>query len=275
MPLLLPKSHGITHEMSWSGRPGGTTWGTALPSHATVAHTEPTTPTQLIASTSFDSDWVVVRFHNNLNGATNTDSLVNIKVGAASSEVTIIPNLMAGWVSDTNAFCQYTFPLRIPAGSRISATHRSVRTGVNVYCFVELFGGNQSMHWTGTGVEAVGADTATSSGTAVTPGSTNEGTLTSIGTNTYEWGYVFPMTMGNTDTTMTAEITGFDIATGSTTGDVIPGLENFWSGSNTGEFQGHFPDGRYCRIPASTTLYLRAQYGGVAEARDYIIYGVY
>lgn len=274
MPLMLPKQRGLRHEMNYSGRPVEATWGTALTSD-TVAHTEPATETELIASTAFDTDWVIIRFNNNSGAVTNTDSLVNIKVGAAGSEVTIIENLFAGWVSNANNYVQYEFPLRIPAGSRISATHRSVRTSTAVYCLIDLFGGGDGLHWVGTGVEAVGAATASSGGTAITPGTTSEGTLTSIGTNTYDWGFVVPWQSSNADTSLTANIMSFDIASGATTGDLIPGLEDFWTTSNTGEFYTDSPLGRYCHIPAGTTLYLRAQYGTTAEAKDWIIYGVY
>ena len=274
MPLLLPKQRGLRRETNYTGRPTESTWGTALASDG-VAHTEPATETQLIASTAFDTDWVCIRFTNNSTANTNSDSLVNIKVGAAGSEQTIIENLFAGWVTGPNNYIQYEFPIRIPAGSRISATHRSVRTATNVYCLIELYGGGDGLHWVGTGVESVGEATASSGGVAVTPGTTSEGTLTSMGTNTYDWGFVVPWASCNPDTTLIADILSFDLASGSTTGDLIPGLEDFFTTSNASEFYVDSPLGRYCHIPAGTTLYLRSQFGGAAEAKDWIIYGVY
>jgi len=274
MPLLLPKQRGIRHETNYSGRPDLSAWGTLLTSDS-VAHTEPATETQLIASTAFDTDWVIVRFCDNQGAATLTDSLVNIKVGAAGSEVTIIENLFAGWTSGTNARTQYEFPIRIPAGSRISATHRSVRTSTTVACMIDLFGGGDGLHWVGTGVESVGAATASSGGTSVTPGTTSDGTLTSMGTNTYDWGFVVPWAGCNSDATLAADILSFDLASGSATTDLIPGLEDFFTTSNASEFFTDSPLGRYCHIPAGTTLYLRSQFGGTAEAKDHIIYGVY
>ena len=274
MPLMLPKQRALRREANYAFRPTELTWGTLLTSDS-VAHTEPATETELIASTAFDTDWVIIRFSDNSNTNTNTDSLVNIKVGAAGSEVTIIENLFAGWVSGVNNYRQYEFPIRIPAGSRISATHRSVRTSTTVACMIELFGGGDGLHWVGTGVESVGAATASSGGTSVTPGTTSEGTLTSIGTNTYDWGYILPWQSSNADTSLLASVMAFDIASGSTTGDLIPGLEDFFMTSNTGEFYCDTTLGRYCHIPAGTTLYLRAQFGTTAEEKDWIIYGVY
>lgn len=274
MPLMLPKQRGIRHETNYSGRPDLSAWGTLLTSDS-VAHTEPATETQLIASTAFDTDWVIIRFCNNFTAATISDSLVNIKVGAAGSEVTIIENLLAGFVSDTNSRHQYEFPLRIPAGSRISATHRSVRTTTTVACQIDLFGGGGGHHWVGTGVESVGELTSFSTGTNITPGAASEGTLTSVGTNTYDWGFILPWGTSSQDTTLATGTLAWDIASGSTTGDLIPGLDDFFTTSNASEFYVDSPLGRYCHIPAGTTLYLRAQFAGTAEDRDFIIYGVY
>lgn len=275
MPLLIPKQRGVRREANFTGRPTAT-WGTTLTSHATVAHTEPTTPTQLIASTAFDTDMVRIYFHTNSGATTNSSSLVNIKVGAASSEVTIIPNLFAGFVGagDAQAKRVYSFPLRIPAGSRISATHRSVRTNTAVYCMIELLGGGDGHHWVGTGVEAVGANTADSGGTSVTMGTTSDGTLTSIGTSTYAWGYIVPGVSGN-DTTTNGSLHDWDIASGSATTDLIPGLDQFLTRFSTSEASMGFVSGRYLHVPAGTTYYIRGQSSGAAEDLDVIIYGVY
>ena len=117
--------------------------------------------------------------------ANNTNSLVNIKVGGAGSEANLIENLTAGWAPNMdNAGVQfYMFPLFIPAGTRISATHRAMLTSANVTCRLELVGGGRSYHWTGTGVETLGADTANSRGTSVTAGGAADGAWTSIGTS--------------------------------------------------------------------------------------------
>jgi hypothetical protein len=264
-------------EANFTGRPS-TTWGTALTSDA-VAHTEPATETELIASTSFDTHWVNIWFHTNSASGTNSDSLVNIKVGGAGSEQTIIQNLMAGWAFDWatggGACKRFGFPIRIPAGSRVSATHRSVRTSTAVRCCIELLGGDPTSHWVGTGVECVGAVTGSSRGTTITAGTTVEGTLTSIGTNTYEWGFVDVAQMGNADTTLTAQVLSADLADGPATTDLIPGLADFLDSTNANEYSSPLSNGRYCLVPAGTTLYARTQTSGTAEARSLCIYGVY
>jgi hypothetical protein len=274
-PLLLPKQLGVRYEANFSGRPA-IPWGTALTSD-TVAHTLPAAYTELIASTAFDSDWVNIWFNGNNVANTRTDSLVNIYVGAGSSEQLLIPNLLAGWTFDfpSPVVKSYGFPLRIPAGSRLSARHQSVRTSQAVSCMVELLGGGAGLHWAGTRVEAVGAVAGSSQGTAVTAGGASEGTLTSIGTSTYDWGFVLPGIGGNTtDTSMNAGNIVCDLGSGAST--TIPGLEQFNSYTNSSEGASPIPSagGRFCHVPAATTLYLRAQTSAVAEAQDWIIYGV-
>lgn len=278
MPLLMPTTRGIRREWNHSGQPTNT-MGTAVPSH-TVAHQLPSTYTELIATTSFDTDWVEVIIHNNSSSNTNTDSLLNIYVGANSAEQLLIPNLLAGWVAavasaNTGSVKRYGFPLCVPAGSRLSARHQSVRTSTNTYVIITLFGGNLD-HWTGTKVECVGAVTGSSRGTSVTPGSGSEGTLTSIGTNTFGWGYVQPMLGGNvTDTIMPNQVILADLASGSATSALLGGLEDFAFQGNQNEVACNVSQGRYAMVPASTTLYLRGQVSGSADANDYCIYGVY
>lgn len=277
MPLLLPRTRGVRREANFTGRPL-TTWGTVLTSDS-VAHQFPATFTQLIASTAFDTDWVNIWFHTNFVSNTDTDSLVTIYVGAGGAEVALIPLLLAGWVGNLGATDyrtrRYGFPLRIPAGSRLSAQHRSVRVSTGVTCMIELLGETED-HWVGTGVEQVGADTATSSGTYITPGTTAEGTLTSLGAaTTREWGFVVPMLGGNTDTSLLVGVESLDIARGSTTADLISGLDDFIFTTHSTEFSGNEGTGRYCNIPAGITPHVRTRFSGTAEAKAYALYGVF
>jgi len=274
----LTKPRALLRESNVSNttRPSATV-GTIITSHATVAHTEPTTPTQLIASTSFDTELVRLTFHSNSGTATDTSTLVNIKTGAAASETTLIPNLMAGFCPafSPNQGIKYEFPLRIPAGTRLSATMRSVRTNQPMYCIIELFGGAPGAYWVGTGVEAVGANTADSGGTPVTVGTTSDGTLTSIGTNTYDWGYVTMHGTNNGDTAMLGNNSVWDMASGSATTALLSGLDEWVVNGSTTEVTYNPLQGRYYHVEPGTTLYIRGQSSGNAEDLDIIIYGVY
>jgi len=278
MPLLLPKQRNTRHEANYSGQPA-TTWGTILTSAAT-AHNYPATFTELIASTAFDTDWVSIMLHTNFTIATDTDSIVTIYAGAGGSEQILIADLLAGWTNifDGNGIANkiYGFPLRIPAGTRLSARHRSVRTSTAVTCMIELFGGGDGHHWTGTRVEGVGLGAAgtASGGTDVTPGTTSEGSFTTIGSATvYDWGYVVPMIGGNVDVTMLNSIIASDLGVG---GVALDGLDNWLFACFTTETASlqRGQTGRYAHIPAGTTLQLRSQSSNSAEANDFAIYGV-
>jgi hypothetical protein len=278
MPLLLPKQRGNRREANFSGQPA-TTWGTVVTSE-TTAHNYPATYTQLIASTAFTTDWVSIQFHSNFGTATDTDSIVTIYAGAGGSEQILIADLLAGWTNILEGqglnTKTYGFPLRIPEGTRLSARHRSVRTSTGVNLMIELFGGGESHHWTGTRVEGVGLGAAgtSSQGTAVTPGTTAEGTFTTIGSATvYDWGYVVPMIGGNVDVTMLTDVISADLGVG---GVALGGLDEWlyyaFTTETAGPLRGQI--GRYTHIPAGTTMQLRAQALTSAEAKDFAIYGV-
>lgn len=274
MPLLLPKTRGLRRETNFSGQPSAT-WGNAITSDS-VAHTLPAgNATEIIASTAFDADWVNVWFINNYGSNTRSDSLLNIYIGAAGSEQLLISNLLAGWAAPlgTGLPKWYSFPLLVPAGSRISAKHQSIRTNTNAYVLVELLAGTGD-HWSGQKVECVGAVTGSSRGTTVTPGAAAEGTLTSLGTSTYEWGYVQPMMGGNvTDTSMNAAYVAADIGSGAST--TISGLTDFLFNANAGEWTANMNTGRFAPVPASTTVYLCSQTSAAVEDQDFCVYGVY
>ncbi len=274
MAILLETPRSAQYQANWTGQLTTTT-GTSVSSGGT-AHTLSSAFVQAIGSTNFDTNWIEIIFHSNNASATITDSLVNVYVGAIGAEQLLIPNLLAGWAgiiggaNDTNTRT-YRFPLKIPAGSRLSLKHQSIRVSQPVFVLMLLYGGEGSNGWTGTRVECVGADTSLSRGTMVTPGTTAEGTLTSLGTNTSEFGHATLMSANNTDTTMLAGTRAADIGISTA---VIPGLEDFLFQTSSSEYSYNINHGRFCHIPASTALYVRAQGSAAAEAHDYCIYGV-
>jgi hypothetical protein len=140
---------------------------------------------------------------------------------------------------------------------------------------IELYGGGHADHWTGTRMESLGldADGVGSGAVAVTPGTTSEGTLTSIGTTTYEWGHVVPAICNNVDTTETGQIYSLDIGNSSAAFD---GLEEYVSfGATTETISTYSSVGRYSHIPVGTALYARLQTNGAtAEAHDVALIGV-
>lgn len=171
-----------------AGAVGATSTGTAIASSATT-NTKGSW-VELIASTAFDSSWVMVNWAG-FDNVAGPDFLFDIGVGASGSEQVIVANLIAGqrgtWVPGG-----YLFPLAIPAGSRVAMRAQvnsgSARTG---RVAIQIFGGGWNQD-PGNRVVTYGAATADSGGVNVDPGGTvnTEGAwseITSATTHDHFW----------------------------------------------------------------------------------------
>jgi len=188
MPLMNPsRAGGFLLTDRTPTAPGA---GTTITANATP-HTKGATPTQLIASTAADSYAIQVHIHNNASSNATTSTLLDIMRGAASSEVVLIPDLMAGWalpVALSNAWRTYTFPIFIPAGTRLSARSQSVVASKTCSVAITLFQRPTQLGFVGTRVTAYGVTSASSYGTLHTAGATSTygataGQLTASSTN--------------------------------------------------------------------------------------------
>ena len=98
---------------------------------------------QLIASTAFPYRWLnVAVFHPEAVGALST-WLVDIGIGSSGAETTIIPNLFtaAGNTADATSLSVFSFPVSIPAGTRIAARAQcSVNTATERNIDVIVYG---------------------------------------------------------------------------------------------------------------------------------------
>lgn len=129
--------------------------------------------TELVASTPFAASSVVVTIYNMQVSGSATDGLIDIGIGAASSEVVVIPDLGAGFSSTDRFYAKrWTFPLAIPSGARIAARLQSLLLNDTALVSVDIYGG-EPVDGVGTGsaVDALGADSLTSKGVAVTSAS--------------------------------------------------------------------------------------------------------
>lgn len=268
MALLIPAPRTRPQEQNYSGRPL-VTWG-ANPVASATPHALGS-KVELIAATTHRATWIAVSIYGTTLSATNTNALVNIYTGAASSEQILIPNLLAGWAPIVQQGARrYEFPLYIPRGTRLSCDMRALIASDTCSVMVELADLDQ---WAGSGVECLGADTANSRGTSVTPGGASEGTFTAIGTSGRTYRHVFATCAGNNDTTLSNGIQGIDIGTG---GALIAGLENFPIAMNSLEYEIQFSEGRYVEVASGTALQARMQSDTTdTEVKFVCIYGVY
>ena len=119
---------------------------------------------QIVASTPIAAKTIIIDFRCSLNGG----FLVDVGIGASTVETVIIANLIAArFQSNSN----YSFPISIPAGSRISARAQATTGSDALFVLVMLlshgFAGTSFSRVTGYGVA-----TADSGATQVDPGAT-------------------------------------------------------------------------------------------------------
>jgi hypothetical protein len=274
MALIIPTPDNDLFQTNWSGRPT-TTMGTTLTAAAT-AHTVGAI-SQIIASTSFDTEWVEIIIHGVQNSAQDNRALVNIFVGASGQEQILIPNLLAnGATFAANSFAKvYRFPLRIPKGSRISGNMQALVVSDVCRVIINLYGGSIQDSWVGSGVEALGIVTASSRGTLLTPGTTADGAWVSLGTTTKEYRYIYVQHGGgnDADTTLNAGATSIELGTGSA---LLNGLDLFLAQTEATESSAVIVNtGRWRVIPSGTALQGRLRFSGTAENQHIAIYGVY
>jgi hypothetical protein len=185
-----------------------------------------------------------IQFNSNAVSAAARDTICDIGVDAAggTSYTVLIPSLLASSAAPalgaTGVGLNYYFPLYIKAGSTVA-----VRASVNnatvgtLRAKIRIFGAPRDRRDVSVGskVIAYGISTGTSTGTAVTPGTTSEGTWTSLGTiatgdNPWFWQYGVGINQG----TITAVGYTGDLGIGDASNKAIVGEDRVWQGT-TGE----------------------------------------
>lgn len=217
-----------------------------------------------------------VNFHAVSASGQARDCIADIGVDPAggTSYSVLIPDLLcscAGTITlNTSMGIDYVFPIRINSGSsiavRMSVNNATVGTG---RAWIRGYGKPEHPDITrfGTVVQAIGITAASSSGTAVTPGTTSDGTWTSLGTVTRQ-AWWWQVGIGCNDSTMTdALVYHGDLSAGSSGGDTMI-IEDVVACSTSAEqFGFHPPPGTGAKtIPAGATLWGRLQCSGTADS---------
>jgi len=283
MSLIIPGAPQFSlYENNAPGSPSSNL-GVAVGNPAGAANTKDTSWTQLIASTAFDAQLVVVTIGSSSAAATDTSTLIDIGIGASTAESVLIPDILAGGVNSANNVAgtrHHIFPLYLPAGSRVSARAQSVRTTGYTSVSVELWGGprNPDRWWCGTTVTAYGINTADSGGTAVTAGNSGAETATPVAIGTTSADHEALIFAAACTGTITASLdyrydVGIDVA--STSWLV---RDSFFFRTATSESLG--PSGTiwwpiFAHIPSGSVLVSGGECGGTADALiDVALYGV-
>lgn len=190
-----------------------------------------------------------------------------------------ISNLYVNSPALTGGGYRYFFPLFLKAGTSIGMACQSNVASATMRVAIQLYGKptHPELVKVGCRVETFGANTATTSGTAITPGNAVLGTYTSVGTTSnecwwWQWGGV-----GCNDTTQQLNALMGDIACGSAT-DKKTCADSITQNNTAAEASGKEAMGLrapYRVIPAGQTVYCRVS-GSVAgdTSTDTICYGL-
>lgn len=218
--------------------PASTT-GITITANSSV-NTKATSWTELIASTAYDTNWIMLHFTAPSAQGASGGYLVDIGVGASTAEQVLIPNLLLHWASNSMPKpAVYLFPLRIPRSTRLSARCQCA-TGsgtlvVSAHTFSSPIGAPPGLGR----VEAVGADTSTSRGTLLNdPGGSahTDGTWTQLIASTefsYRWLSVAIVNVADVAwAAVTTHLT--DLAVGANGSEVVLVSDLLtWGNSNT------------------------------------------
>lgn len=153
---------GAGNRSSTEGENTATTRGATVTAGGS-AHTKGSY-TQLVASSPFDAQGFLLNVYNN----TRAYYLLDVAVGAATSEQVILPNFFHSF--DFYQPSAVYFPIPIPAGSRVAVRNQSSTGSAVQYAEVTLLSQGFLPGSSLGRVEAWGADTSDSAGATVDPG---------------------------------------------------------------------------------------------------------
>lgn len=204
-------------------------------------------------------------------GGTSFTSIVDLVCGPAAPYQETSTQLAGGGVT-------FLFPLFIKAGTSIgaaAAVNSATLNAISVCCQCKARPSRPDLLWVGTHIDQFGVTLASSNGTAITPGTTSEGTYLLLGTLAKSCGYL-EFGYGVNSATMTNNAINVDIAIGDGTNfkNVVCNAPVVTNSAEEimkrADFRG------YCNGAVGDKIYARAQVGpNAADANNSIaVYAV-
>jgi hypothetical protein len=230
---------------------------------------------QIVASTATDCCWVIVHITFD-GGQTGTSTgAIKIAIGAAGSEKDVVVDLQH-WTNALGA-SPYTFPLNIPAGTRISVAGASGAIGGASHMTVKfaLLDGGFTQIEGASGLDSIGYDATNIQGTPVTPGATasTKGSYSQLVASTTRDYIGFVLVIDNQNNTGGGGVYAWDIAIGAGGSEqiIVPNFFMLISGIS------NVPSGPFwINIPAGTRISARNQKNASsAAAAGVTLYGIY
>jgi hypothetical protein len=248
--------------------------------------------TQLIASTTDAAFGIFVILNAVAEQELVRNILVDIGIGAAGSEVVLLPDLHAGFaahlrtgtqVADTSVLspgCKSAFfPIFVPSGSRLAARAAASLASDTVDVHLILWGKTPQPMWVGSRVDAYGVVSASSRGTAVNAGNNAEGAWAQLVASTSLDHQAWVLMGGNRDTggyATAGETYSFDLGVGAAGSEQIIGENWIFGVSKHSAITGPFPPlPVYAPVPAGSRIAARAASTAAAVTTvDAIAYGI-
>lgn len=271
------------HPGSWRrehnlGAVGAAPFGTSVTTGGTTATKG--TPAELITSTAFDAWMVSVIVSQYAASTVASDGALDILIGAATEEI-LIPDLLFGAAGGETVNAGlgprvWTFPLHVPAGSRLAAQAAGRRTSTALRVGIVLHGGpSQPPFRCGTRVDTLGMGTVPN-GTAITAGETGaEGGWTQIIASTARDYFALVPSLQVTNDGSTNFRTLFaDIGIGAATEEEVLQSQIYMT-DNTERMVEVASLPHFATVPAGSRLTMRVSNSGLNDAGyDGVIHGV-
>jgi len=242
---------------------------TAIGTQCTPGNNSKGSWVQAFSAIAYETCLVIIQINANSTSGQARDTLVDIGVDEAggSSYSVKIPDLSGCMaITPNKGGIFYIFPLRVKAGATI-AVRASVNNATVSTCNVMLwlFGlpKNPESIRTITEVVALGVTAASSSGTAITPGTTNDGVWTLIGTLSGNYWYFQQGFCFNASST-SDRLYFVELAIGDGTNYDIIITDQPWGCDTTNRFNNALapPEGCERDAPSGAGAYMRAQCSG-------------
>lgn len=266
MGLIYPPPAQTTWQNNLQATPASQIPGTVLTANATI-HTKATSYTTLIAATTYESFGFWLCFTASQAGNAASNMLCDIAIGAAASEVIIVPDIQCGWrgIASTAMWAHY-YPIYVPRGVRLSARTQALITADTVSCAIFLNGGAGGLGPIFTGCDVYGVDAANSRGTLHTPGNTGaESTDANVGSATSRSYGAIALEIGcGALTSVNAIAYHWELTDGTNT------IAEWYHASNAAEYIAAFmPNAPYywC-IPEGTQLMIQGEGSGTSQEHD-------
>lgn len=264
--MLWTPQKGRMKVISNIGIVGTATPGTGVPSHANTLLDGAVTELISAANNNQDSWGISLYITSTGASAAAAEACMDILIGGATDDV-LIPALICGYGVMGKAWWNYFFPIHIPQGKRIAATHANVRTSVTARVICHLYGGSPPPFRVGRKVTTYGTQVNNARGQAVVPtASGGAASVTQMTASTTEDHFAFlPGFQVETDTTISARNYNIGIGVGAATEDRI-GTWTFTSTASE-EFGGPVPNlPAFQDVPAGSRLTMLASNSGANDA---------